>query len=194
MNCSTMENTDNIDSCIHFVRITDDAIIPARATGYSAGFDLYSTEDVTIVGGAGTYTVPTGIGVRLPDGTYGRLAMRSGLAVSQHLSISAGVIDRDYTGEIKVLVSCNKVITKRGNKAYSCFDIETTDGKYIVNPHVYTIKKGERFAQLVIEKVSEGRGEVATLALQSTGYMAISAGSPYNITTVHSGFGSTGKM
>jgi len=94
---------------ILFKKLHPDAIIPTRGTSASAGFDLYALEDTLIVGGAGNVLVPTGIAVELANGTYGRIAMRSGLAVKQHLGVSAGVIDIDYTGPIGVVVFSNKI-------------------------------------------------------------------------------------
>ncbi len=183
-----MEDNTRDDTYVQFVKLSDDAIIPKRGTEYSAGFDLYATEDITVVGGGGTKLVSTGIGIRLPQGTYGRIAMRSGLARDHHLTVSGGVVDSDYIGEIKVLVSCTKMITKydKNSKSYGCFggEFDTPDGKYVIQPHVYTIRKGERFAQLVIEKINTCSGNQATMVLHMH-----SAPLPR-----HDGFGSTGKM
>ena len=115
---------------IGFYPLSEHARIPTRGTPKSAGFDLYAAENAEIIGGAGNVIVKTDVSVRLPSGTYGRIAMRSGLAVSKHLSVSAGVIDCDYTGNIGVVVYCTK------------------------NNHIVNIKRGERFAQLVPELVS----------------------------------------
>jgi dUTP pyrophosphatase len=118
------------DNFINFKKLTPAAIIPTRATQYSAGLDLYASESVNIVGGNGVHPVRTGIAVQLPPGTYGRIAIRSGLALNQHLCTTAGVIDRDYTGELIVLVYTPAI------------------------PHAYKINAGDRFAQLVIEKAN----------------------------------------
>ena len=144
---------------IQFKKLHPDAIIPARATAFSAGFDLYALEDTNVLYGGSTL-VPTGVAVQVPFGTYGRIAMRSGLAVKQHLAVSAGVIDVDYTGPIGVVVFCTLPINDH-----------FLDG--------YLIKKGERFAQLVIEKISYATGvEVKEFTHQ---YLD------------HIGFGSTGS-
>ena len=60
-------------------RESEKAIIPTRATEGSAGYDLYSTVD-TIVPKRGKQLISTGICVGLPNGVYGRIAPRSGLA------------------------------------------------------------------------------------------------------------------
>src|SRR6185295_11366624 len=94
---------------MYFQKLHPEAIIPTRATEQSAGFDLYAIEDVTVIGGLGNIRVRTGIAVKLPEGTYGQIAMRSGLARDEHLIVAAGVIDPDYSGEVMVLVNCGKV-------------------------------------------------------------------------------------
>lgn len=141
---------------IKFRKLNDDAKIPTKGTNQSAGFDLYALEETKIVGGNGNYLVKTGVGCQLPYGTYGRIAMRSGLAVKQHLSVSAGVIDIDYEDKpLGVVVYCTK------------------------NNHEYTIKKGEKFAQLVVEKMSYNK--------------AIEVKSINKRFETHQGWGSTGK-
>ena len=46
----------------------------------------------------------TGLAVAIPEGYYGRVAPRSGLATKQGLNVLAGVIDADYRGEIGCLL------------------------------------------------------------------------------------------
>jgi dUTP pyrophosphatase len=79
------------------------AILPTRATQYAAGVDLYSVEDVMIDPGT-TWSIRTGIKISIPDGTYFRIAPRSGLAKNYGLDVLAGVVDCDYRGEIVVLL------------------------------------------------------------------------------------------
>jgi dUTP pyrophosphatase len=121
---------------IKFKKLHENAIIPTRATEHSAGFDLYALEDRLIVGGEGCVVVPTGIAVQLPPGTYGRIAMRSGLSVKEHLAVSGGVIDQDYVLSIGIITYATKV------------------------GHSYLIKAGERCAQLIPEMVSYAKSEV----------------------------------
>jgi len=158
-----------MDCYIEFKKLQTGAIIPVRATEDSAGFDLFALEETVITGGCGNVLVPTGIAVNLPRFSYGRIAMRSGLAKNQHLGVSAGVIDYDYTGPIGVLVFASKIFaTDAGN----LFEVP--------RPFSYTIRKGERFAQLVIEciRMSPGR--------------EIDYNSQLAFTATHIGFGSTG--
>ena len=46
----------------------------------------------------------TGIAIPVPAGTYGRIASRSRMSVKLSIDVGAGVIDEDYTGEVKVLL------------------------------------------------------------------------------------------
>jgi len=48
--------------------------------------------------------VETGIAIGLPEGTYGRFATRSGMASKMGIAVGGGVIDADYTGEVKVIL------------------------------------------------------------------------------------------
>lgn len=87
--------------------LTHTAAVPTRDSNAEAGFDLYADESVTIQpygSGEGTNRalISTGIAIALPDGFYGRIAPRSGLAVKQGLDVLAGVVDNSYRGEVKV--------------------------------------------------------------------------------------------
>ena len=80
------------------------ARLPTRGSDGSVGYDLYSSEDATVPCQAGRALVSTGIALSIPDGLYGRVAPRSGLAVKHCINVGAGVIDPDYTGEVKVVL------------------------------------------------------------------------------------------
>ena len=108
-------------------KLTYDAIVPTRGSDGAVGYDLYSSEDAVVPCQAGRALVGTGITVVLPQGVYGRVAPRSGLAVKHCINVGAGVIDPDYTGEVKV------VLFNHGDKDFE-------------------IKKGDRIAQLVLER------------------------------------------
>ncbi len=84
-------------------KLVPHATIPSRATPGSAGYDLFSAEGYVILP-QHRVVVSTGIQVALPEGTYGRVAPRSGLAVKHGLDVGAGVVDPDYTGELKVVL------------------------------------------------------------------------------------------
>src|SRR5688572_10434779 len=80
---------------------TANAKLPQRSTLGSVGYDLSSSED-TIIQPNSLGCVPTGLSIKVPEGTYGRIAPRSGLAVRHNIDVFAGVIDPDYTGEVRV--------------------------------------------------------------------------------------------
>ena len=102
------------------------AVLPKHGTEDAAGLDLSSVAEKTIP--AGEYAlVSTGLAVELPKESYGRIAGRSGLAV-RGIDVGAGVIDRDYRGEVRVL------IRNHSNVDYKVF-------------------VGDRIAQLIVEKV-----------------------------------------
>ena len=111
-----------------FVKMSANVITPTRATEGSVGLDFYSPVDY-IIPPHSQFLIPTQIKLQIPLGCYGRLAPKSSLAVLHQLHVGAGVIDPNYTGEIMVLMI---------NAA----------------PRVYSIKKGDPIAQLILEKVS----------------------------------------
>ena len=80
-----------------------DAIIPKQASEKAAGYDLYSVQ-YSIIQPNCVARINTGIRIQLSPHTYGQIASRSGLVVNQSLTIEGGVIDRDYTGEIQVVL------------------------------------------------------------------------------------------
>ena len=108
------------------------AVLPTRATPGSAGMDLYALLDKPLtVPPGGRAGVPTGIAIGLPSPeTVGLVYARSGLATKHGLALSngVGVIDSDYTGELRV-------------------------GMVNLSDEPYTIEPGERIAQLVVAPV-----------------------------------------
>ena len=83
-------------------RLTKTAQIPTRATEWSAGLDLYADETVTIPEYHRAW-VSTGIAIALDPYHVGQIWPRSGLA-GKGLDTSAGIVDSDYRGEVKVLM------------------------------------------------------------------------------------------
>lgn len=84
-------------------KLNGSASLPTKGTSEAAGWDLRADRKVTITPGK-TTIVPTGLVIELPEGTYGRIASRSGLSLKKGIEVHAGVIDEDYRGEIKVLL------------------------------------------------------------------------------------------
>ena len=108
-------------------KLVPHAKLPERASAGAAGYDIYSTDGYVISPGH-RVVVSTGISIVFPEGTYGRIAPRSGLAVKHGLDVLAGVIDPDYQGELKVVL-------------------------YNSDPKVpFVIRPGYRIAQLILEK------------------------------------------
>lgn len=85
--------------------LTDTAQIPKRGTARSAGYDLYAntTEEIKIEPHT-TVPIGTGLAMELPEGYFGAIFARSGLAIKRGLGLanSVGVVDEDYRGEFIV--------------------------------------------------------------------------------------------
>jgi deoxyuridine 5'-triphosphate nucleotidohydrolase len=88
---------------LRFKQLDPKAVLPSRGSSQSAGLDIYAIEDLTIQPGERALA-RTGLAVAIPEGYYGRLAPRSGLATQKGLDTLAGVIDADYRGEIRCLL------------------------------------------------------------------------------------------
>ncbi len=108
-------------------RLNKEINLPEYIRDGDAGLDLRSREDYTLKPGE-LYTVSTGIKVQIPYGYFGSVRDRSGLAANSGLHALAGVIDSNYRGELRV------VVKNLGDKAFE-------------------IKRGDRIAQLLIQKV-----------------------------------------
>ena len=85
--------------------LNNNATLPKRSTELSIGYDLCSaaTEDI-VIPAKSMKPISTGLAIKCPQGTYARIAPRSGLTVKNNLTTMAGVIDPDYRGEIIVLI------------------------------------------------------------------------------------------
>lgn len=88
---------------LSFKKLDERAVLPSRGSSHAAGLDLYSIEDLTIEPKQ-RYLAHTGLAVAIPEGYYGRIAPRSGLALRTGLDVLSGVIDADYRGEIGCLL------------------------------------------------------------------------------------------
>jgi len=113
---------------LRIMKLSDKAIIPTEGSRFVPGHDIYTLTD-GLVPAKGQTMVETGIAIGLPEGTYGRLATRSGMARKLRIAVGGGVIDADYTGEVKVIL--------RNHGEADC-----------------VFKSGDRIAQLIIEKVA----------------------------------------
>ena len=121
------------DRNIPIIRLIDDATIPVYAKPGDAGADLVAAESVVLDEGGGRALISTGVSIAIPEGFAGFVQPRSGLALKHGITClnTPGLIDSVYRGELKVLL------------------INTDPNE------TFEVKKGERIAQLVIQKVEE---------------------------------------
>jgi dUTP pyrophosphatase len=89
--------------CLSFEKLDPKAVLPTRGSRSAAGLDLYSIEAFTL-NPRERRLIRTGLAVAIPEGFYGRVAPRSGLATHKGIDVLAGVIDADYRGEIGCLL------------------------------------------------------------------------------------------
>lgn len=140
---------------IRIERLHPDAQLPHYAHGPAedAGMDLRAVEDVLLEPGV-PGLVPTGLRVEVPAGCEAQIRMRSGLALKHALILpnSPGTIDPGYRGEVKVIV-------------------------LNLGREPYTVRKGERIAQMVVARYETVEWEEAGIAGSARG---------------DGGFGSTG--
>jgi dUTP pyrophosphatase len=139
---------------IEVTRLDPAAALPAYAREGDAGLDLHALSDVTLAP-RHRALVGTGLSIAIPTGYAGLVLPRSGLALTQGVTVlnAPGLVDAGYRGELKVL------LVNHGDQPV-------------------TLRRGERVAQLVIQRVEQAElVEVAELPPSARG-----AG----------GFGSTG--
>ncbi len=125
---------------IKFKRLSTSAKTPVRAKEGDAGYDLFSCQTL-FIDPMEVALVSIGIAIEIPEGYYGRVAPRSGLAVKNRIDVLAGVIDSGYRDEIKVVL-INLNAQKPPNPFSQVFG----------NKDRFLVKQGERIAQLIIEK------------------------------------------
>ena len=107
--------------------LTSKRKVPTHGTSEAAGYDLYSFEDIKVPSHT-RILVATDIAIQVPPGTYGRIAPRSGLSVENCIDIGAGVINKDYRGQVKILL------------------INHSDTEF-------RVQQGDRIAQLILEQI-----------------------------------------
>lgn len=107
--------------------------LPVTAHRGDAGVDLHARHDTHLRCAGGRSLVPTGIAVAIPEGYAGFVLPRSGLALKHGVTVvnAPGLIDAGYRGELQVVLINTD---------------PTTD---------YGVKRGDRVAQLVIQRVEE---------------------------------------
>jgi dUTP pyrophosphatase len=138
------------------LRLDPDLPLPVYAQTGDAGLDLLAREGVVLEPGGGRALVPTGLAIALPDGYAGFVQPRSGLALRHGVTClnTPGLIDSGYRGELQVIL----------------VNTDPTDA--------YTVTRGERIAQLVVQAVE--RVNLVVVAALEESYRG------------SAGFGSTG--
>lgn len=100
---------------LRYKKLTDYAYTPTWGSDDAAGVDLYSAHNYLIPAGS-RELVLTDLQLALPEGTYGRIASRSGLALHNGIGVLGGVIDPDYRGNVGVILfnfsHCNFLVQK----------------------------------------------------------------------------------
>jgi dUTP pyrophosphatase len=122
-----------------------DIPLPRYMTPHAAGMDICAAIDDTLTLPTRSIAlVPTGFAIALPHGYEAQVRPRSGLAIKHGVTVinSPGTIDSDYRGEVKV-------------------------GLINLGPAPYTIRRGERIAQMVIQRVAQAQVRVV-VALDET--------------------------
>ena len=116
---------------IPLLRLDPDLPLPSYARPGDAGADLVAREEVVLPCAGGRALVPTGAAIAIPEGYAGFVQPRSGLALKHGVTClnTPGLIDAGYRGELKVLLI-------------------NTDPR-----EDFLVKRGERIAQLVIQRV-----------------------------------------
>ncbi|GJM96130.1 hypothetical protein PR202_ga12942 [Eleusine coracana subsp. coracana] len=109
-------------------KLSDKAILPSRGSALAAGYDLSSAAEM-MVPARGKALVPTDLSIAIPEGTYARIAPRSGLALKHSIDVGAGVIDADYRGPVGVIL-------------FNHSDVDLA------------VKPGDRIAQMIIEVIA----------------------------------------
>ena len=109
-------------------KLSGTATLPTYGSSGAAGMDLYAdaSQGEIIIPSNDWVLIKTGISMAIPEGFYGRIAPRSGLAYNYGIDILAGVIDADYRGDIGAILYNNDI-------------------------HQFVVRHGERIAQLIIE-------------------------------------------
>lgn len=136
-----MEHRDH-SSVLSIQKLSMFATVPSRGSARAAGYDLSSARDC-VVPARGKFVVDTDLAIQVPQGTYGRVAPRSGLAVRHFIDVGAGVIDEDYRGNVGVVL-------------FNHSDVD------------FVVRVGDRIAQLVLEKIEISRVEETTNHLDAS--------------------------
>lgn len=154
---NSIAKMDGIAKCTINVPIElchSDAKIPVYAHPSDAGMDLYALDDIIINPGE-TKLIPTGIKVALPLGYELQVRPKSGRCLKTKLRIAntPGTIDAGYRDEIGVIVENIDPPIRAIHTEFAQSPNDPIPVGAIEFGSVYTIGKGEKFAQLVLSEV-----------------------------------------
>jgi len=123
-----------------------DLPLPEYMTPHAAGMDLRAALDTELALATGAIAlVPTGLAIALPQGYEAQIRPRSGLAFKHGIGLinSPGTIDADYRGEIKIPV-------------------------INLGAQPYTLQRGDRIAQMIIQRVFQARLQLVETLEETT--------------------------
>ena len=161
--------------------LSDNATVPTRAYGVSAGLDIYAAETV-VIEPQEKILLATDIAVDITEGYVGLLTSRSGVSSKTHLVIETGKIDAGYNGHVKVNIKND--YDDDGGETIFLRDIQDEkifeEKRNIYKRFSYKINKGDKIAQLVITPIItpevnvveefNGKSERDTKGFGSSGY------------------------
>ena len=113
-------------SVLKFKKFHPDAQIDSPVHPGDVGYDIHAIEEVFIPRGENR-KVPVGFALEIPEGYYVRVATRSGHGIKKGLQIHSGTVDSGFRGQLDVTV-------------------------YNHSQSNYLVVKGEKIAQLILEK------------------------------------------
>ncbi len=164
--------------------LSDNATVPTRAYGVSAGLDIYAAETV-VIEPQEKILLATDIAVDILEGYVGLLTSRSGVSSKTHLVVETGKIDAGYNGHMKVNIKNDSVVlVPSGMVTKNIMNIEGVVMKSEPEESFclgsYVINKGDKIAQLVIVPIVtpevnvveefESESERGTNGFGSSGY------------------------
>lgn len=113
-------------------KLNSNAKLPSKAKKGDAGYDLFATSSGTILPGE-RVMIGTGLAFAIPEGYYGRISPRSGLALKHGIDILAGVVDSLFRGEVNVILI-------------------NTSGRHEPQTKEFKYNVGDAIAQIIIQK------------------------------------------
>ena len=133
-----MPQPEQLKLLIRRTTANTDVPLPKYMSEHASGMDVFAANEGDIVLQAGEFAlIPTGFAIALPEGCEAQMRPRSGLALKHGVTLmnSPGTIDADYRGEVGV------ILINHGKKTF-------------------TVKRGDRIAQMVVMRFSKADFEV----------------------------------